>query len=99
MSAIINFSIDVSKLPQDKIIEGKKGRYVNITASLNDETKYGNNVSFFVSQSKDERESKEPKLYLGNGKVVWNDGKIVNAEKQDQNQSGNQESSEDDLPF
>jgi len=28
-----------------------------------------------------EREAKQPKAYLGNGKVVWNSGTIVNATK------------------
>ncbi len=86
MSAIINFSLDLSKLPKDKIIEGKKGKYINISASVNDESRFGNNVSFFISQSKEQREVKEPKSYVGNGKVVWNDGNIVNAVKEDVNE-------------
>tara|TARA_R100001591_G_C4329700_1_gene177741 strand:- start:581 stop:880 length:300 start_codon:yes stop_codon:yes gene_type:complete len=99
MSALLNFSLDLSKLPKGKIIKGKKGQYINLTASINDETKFGNNVSFSVSQSKEEREGKETKIYVGNGKVVWNDGNIVNAEKQEQEPVNSVVDSGDDLPF
>ena len=27
MASIINFSIDLTKIPKDKIIDGKKGKY------------------------------------------------------------------------
>ena len=99
MSALLNFSLDLSKLPKGKIIKGEKGQYINLTASINDETKFGNNVSFSVSQSKEEREGKEAKIYVGNGKVVWNDGNIVNAEKQEQEPVNSVVDSGDDLPF
>lgn len=101
MSALVNFSLDLSKLPKDKIIKGKKGQYINITASVNNETKFGNNVSFFVSQSKEERDNKESKTYVGNGKVIWTDGSIVVAEKEEQEPVNSVVDSGDDmdLPF
>ena len=99
MSALVNFSLDLSKLPKDKIIKGKKGQYINITASINDETKFGNNASFFVSQSKEEREGKEPKNYLGNGKVIWTDGNIVLAQKEEQSQPASVVDNDDDFLF
>ena len=83
MSAIITYSIRVDKLPKEKFIAGKDGAvYVNLTMSVNDETRYGNNTSIYVSQTQEEREAKKQKTYLGNGKVVWNNGTIVNAEKE-----------------
>jgi hypothetical protein len=49
--------------------------------SVNDkQDDYGNNASVFVSQTKEERESKTPKKFVGNGKVAWTDGNIVKAE-------------------
>lgn len=99
MSALVNFSLNLSKLPKDKIIKGKKGQYINLTASINDETKFGNNVSFSVSQSKDERENKESKIYVGNGKVVWNDGNITNAEKEEKEAVTSVVDDGEDLPF
>ena len=67
---IINASIDLSKIEKSKIIKGKKGSYLNVTAFVNDEVdEYGNNVAIIVSQTKEEREVKTPRVYLGNGKT------------------------------
>ena len=83
MSAIINYSLRVDKLPKEKFVAGKDGAvYLNLTMSLNDETRFGNNASIYVSQTKEENDAKKPRNYVGNGKVVWNNGTIVNAEKQ-----------------
>lgn len=38
----------------------------------------------FDAQTKEERDAGKPKSYLGNGKVFWNNGSIVNAEKEAQ---------------
>ena len=98
MSAIINYSLRVDKLPKEKFIAGKDGAvYVNLTMSLNDETRFGNNASIYISQTKEENESKKPRTYIGNGKVVWNNGNIVNAEKEVK--EAVQEEVESDLPF
>ena len=100
MSALINFSLNVAKLPKEKFIAGKDGAvYVNLTMSVNDETRYGNNTGIYVSQTQEEREAKKQKSYLGNGKVVWNSGTIVNAEKQQQQEPVNQAAEADGLPF
>ena len=72
MSALANISIDLDKIPQDAIYQGKKGRYVSITVSVNDELdSYGNQVAASISQSKEQREAKDKKTYVGNGNVVW----------------------------
>tara|TARA_R100001369_G_scaffold23515_1_gene43222 strand:+ start:4454 stop:4738 length:285 start_codon:yes stop_codon:yes gene_type:complete len=82
MGAIINASIRVDKLPKEKFIKGKDGAvYYNLTISLNNETRYGNNVSIQDSQTKEERDAKVQRNYLGNGKVVWTDNQIQLAEK------------------
>lgn len=101
MSAIITYSIRVDKLPKEKFIAGKDGAvYVNLTMSVNDETRYGNNTSIYVSQTQEEREAKKQKTYIGNGKVVWNNGSIVNAERENQQQTVESNTSETaDLPF
>jgi hypothetical protein len=81
MSAIINASIDLSKVDNSKIFEKDGKKWLSLSITINNETNYGNNVGISIGQSKEEREAKASKTYLGNGKVVWNDGKIVNAEK------------------
>jgi len=99
MSAIINGSIRVDKLPKEKFIKGRDGAvYYNFTIAVQDETRYGNNVAFMDSQTKEEREAKVAKTYLGNGKVVWmSDKGVTVAEREDQPQVA--EPAEDDLPF
>ena len=98
MSALINVSLRVDKLPKEKFVVGKDGAvYYNGTISVNDEAnQFGQNVSLTDSQTQEEREAKKPKTYLGNGKVVWSDGKITNATKQE---SKAVELETADLPF
>jgi hypothetical protein len=80
MATLATLSIDLSKVNKEKLY---KGQYLNLTISLNDETsQYGKNVSAYEEQSKDEREAKEKKNYVGNGKIVWTDGKVTLAEKE-----------------
>ena len=101
MGAIINFSINLDKIDKSKVVKGKKGTYYNLTVSLNNQTDpYGNNASIFESQSKEERDAKADRNYLGNGKVAWTDGIISVAEGQQQQAPVAQTAEADlDLPF
>ncbi len=100
MSTLINGSIRVDKLPKEKFIKGKDGAvYYNFTISVQDETRYGNNVAFMDSQTKEEREAKMPKTYLGNGKVVWTDGTIQVAEREEEKVLVPVDEQSGDLPF
>ena len=103
MSAIINGSIRVDKLPKEKFVKGKDGAvYYNFTIAVNDETRYGNNVSFMDKQTKEERDAKMAKTYLGNGNVFWTDGKITLAEREDKPEFESVTKThlvKDDLPF
>jgi hypothetical protein len=100
MSAIVNFSINVEDIDKSKLVKGKKGSYLNLTMSINDETKFGNNAGIYVSQSKEEREAKETKTYLGNGKVVWmSDAGVTLVEREQELSTSTSAASQDDLPF
>ena len=78
MASIIKASIDVNKIPKDKIFVGKKGKYLPITITINDELdQFGNQGPVVVEQTKEERDAKAPKTYLGNVKVVWTNGDNV----------------------
>lgn len=101
MSAIINLSINLDKINKSKIISGKKGSYYNVTVSLNNDVDpYGNNASIFEAQTKEERDAKASRNYLGNGKVAWTDGSVSVAEGQQQQQPVMEEAGADlDLPF
>jgi len=96
MSAIINVSLRVDKLPKEKFVSGKDGAvYYNFTVGVNDEAnQFGQNVSLTDSQTQEEREAKKPKVYLGNGNVVWTNGEIKTAPKKDK-----AEVVTSDLPF
>lgn len=59
-------------------IKGADGKYYNYTISIYDTPdQYNNNVAMWVEQSPEERQMKQPKQYVGNGKVIWTDEKIV----------------------
>ena len=62
-------------------MKNAQGGYDKYTMSVNDkQDDYGNNASIFVAQSKEQRDAKTHKQYVGNGKVAWTDGNIVKAE-------------------
>lgn len=98
MSALINLSLRVDKLPKEKFVQGKDGAvYYNFTIGVNDDSnQWGQNVSATDSQTKEERDAKKPKSYLGNGNVVWTDGNIKVADKKVEVTAKEVES---DLPF
>ncbi len=82
MSSIASVSIDLTKIEESKVIEKNGKRWLNLTISINDTTDtYGNNASVSINQSQEERTAKAPKTFLGNGKIIWTDGKIIIAEK------------------
>jgi len=102
MAGLISVSINVADLPKEKFVQGKKGTYYNFTISVNDDTnQFGQNVSLFDSQTKEEREAKKSKNYIGNGKVVWTDGQMTVAERQEEAPAAPTAPAADsgDLPF
>ena len=102
MASIIKTSINLNEIPKDKIIVGKKGKYLPITITINDEPdQFGNQGPIVVAQSKEERESKTAKVYLGNVQVVWTNGDNVAAAPRDgqPQQAAPAAQPVDDLPF
>jgi hypothetical protein len=104
MASIIKASINLNEIPKDKIIVGKKGKYLPITITLNDEPdQFGNQGPIVVAQTKEEREAKQGKTYLGNVQVVWTNGdNVAAAPRQDQPTAAATVAAPapaDDLPF
>ena len=93
MSKLLSLSIDVTKINKSELITGEKGTYLNLTVSLNDEAdKFGNTVSAWQSQTKEQREAKVNRTFLGNGKVIFDsEGK--------QQQAPQVQEVDDSLPF
>ena len=104
MASIISASIDLTKIDKAKIYEGKKGKYYPITVVLNDEPgQYGDSGYIMTEQTKEERDAKVQKQYLGNVKVVWTNGQNVDRAPMDSNQptvpASAPAAAEEDLPF
>ena len=104
MAGIVKGSINLNMIPKDRIIQGKKGKYLPISITVNDEQdQFGNFGPIIVDQTKEEREAKAEKTYLGNVRVVWSNGTFPDAPKFDgpkaaaPAQASN--GTEDDLPF
>ena len=69
---IISGSIDLSKIDKSRIVEKDGKKFYNITIMVNDEKNtYGQDVGITTEQTKEQRERKEPKHYIGNGKTVY----------------------------
>ena len=100
MASIIKASIDLNKIPKEKIFVGKKGKYLPITITINDELdQFGNQGPVVVEQTKEERDAKDPKTYLGNVKVVWSNGNNVEPAPRDGAPAPQLKPQEEDLPF
>ena len=97
MASIFSASIDLSLIDKSKITEKNGKKYYPIQVILKDEAdQYGQILSITENQSKEEREAKTTKKYLGNGKLVWSDNKVSEPV---QAQSIENQSNTDDLPF
>lgn len=75
--------------------ECKKGNQkgVAITIGINDEAKsYGQNVSAYISQTKEDKDAGKKRQYIFNGKTVWSSKGEFVAPKETKKGS-------DDLPF
>ena len=93
MAKILNVSINVDKITKSKLIKGKKGTYLSLNIAVNDEKdQFDNDCSVWENQSKEERDSKTLKNYLGNGKVIWSNEENVSV-------SPLTEDIDDGLPF
>lgn len=99
MAAICTVKIDLSKIDKSKIYKTEKGSsYYEFTLSINDKTsEYGDNISATESQTKEQRDNKEKKSFIGGGKVIWVGDGISVAEKRGSLTTASAPS--DDLPF
>ena len=82
--------------------QGKESEGVKITISLSDQaSKFGQNVSAYVAQTKEQRNADTPKFSVGNGKTFWSKGETPVPQREEQQQAPQPVTSdkEDDLPF
>lgn len=99
MSRLLSISIDVTKIPRDQIKAHENGaKYVNLDVWINDEEdKYGNHASVSLKQTKEDREAKAKKTYIGNGKKVYGWGE--NATSKPASSRSSRDADSDDIPF
>jgi hypothetical protein len=72
MSQLFTGSICVSDIDKSKLTQAKNGKlYLSVDIWINDQAdQYGNTGSISIRQSKEEREAKTKKVYIGNLKPV-----------------------------
>ena len=78
MGHLLSLKLDVKKIPKEKYFNGEKGVYIDLTIGVDDEpNEYGQTVKAWVEQTKEERDEKMQRVFVGNGTGIWSDGKPV----------------------
>jgi hypothetical protein len=85
MAILANVYFKLDKLKEIvRTLEATNEKGVSIALSINDDINgYNQNISAYVSQTKEQRDSKQNKNYVGNGSVIWTDGTITVVPKKD----------------
>jgi len=90
------------KLVPKKDENGNEIKKLKLQFSIFEEGRYGKNVSFTLPQSKEQRENKEPKKYVANGRVYYASDDLQGFVLKNEKQAATPQQSvvvEDDLPF
>lgn len=106
MALMASLRINVMEIDKTRLFSAKKGKkYLNLTVLIDDKTDdYGNNVSCWEEQSKEERLNKEHRNFLSSaGKVFWESdgnsnssaGKVADTQPVEDEKP----IEEDDIPF
>ena len=92
-------NICLSDIDKTKIFTAKNGKkYLSVVVTDRKEVdQFGNDLVVYVSQSKDERDSRAQKNYIGTGKTYGE--KPTTAQPQEAQQPQPQEQETEDLPF
>ena len=79
---------------------GKALKKLKLNFSIFQEGNYGQNVSFTIPQSKEQRENNEKKKYVANGKIYYASDDLQSFVQRQESKVENTESvTADDLPF
>ena len=69
---LIGIKIDVSKIDKSRLFQGKKGTYLDADLWINEEPdQFGSDGSISMSQTKEERDRGDKKIYIGSSKKVF----------------------------
>lgn len=96
---IAKASINLTKIDKKKLVQDKSGNlWLNIDVFINAHPdRYGNDVALAYTMTKAERESKQSRTYIGNGKVVL--GKIPQNQQKAIQKDNEAIADSYDLPF
>lgn len=94
MTQIINCGINLNKVDKSRIVTDKNGnKWLNIDiVSLKEPNQYGSTHSIAMQQTKEEREARTPRIYIGNGTEFKPSNPAENT-------ATSSTQSNDDLPF
>jgi hypothetical protein len=87
MALMVEVKLILEDIDKSKMIPLKSGKHGYIATFLvsDDVSQYGDNVSGWAKQSKEERESKAKRKYFANGTAFWSDGKVTIVNKDNPN--------------
>lgn len=96
MSALINQYFKKAQL--ELMLSQCDDKGVSITSSINDDTnEYSQNIASWISQSKEQREAKEKRVFVSNGNVVYTENGVI--KKAVKSEPKTAELVNDNLPF
>jgi hypothetical protein len=78
---------------------GKELKKLKLNFSIFEEGNYGKNVSFTIPQNKEQRDNKENKKYVANGKIYYASDDLQNFVQKSESKVEVQEEETVDLPF
>ena len=97
---ILTYNADRQLVPK-KGEDGKELKKLKLNFSIFQEGRYGKNVSFTIPQTKEQRENKEPKKYVANGKIYYASDDLQGFVQKNDNAASQKEEvvESNDLPF
>jgi len=96
--SILTYNSQKELVPK-KDENGKELKKLKLNFSIFEEGNYGKNVSFTIPQSKEQRENKEKKRYVANGKIYYASDDLQGFVQKSEAKAEVQEEEAVDLPF
>jgi len=96
--SILTYNSQKELVPK-KDENGKELKKLKLNFSIFEEGNYGKNVSFTIPQTKEQRENKEKKRYVANGKIYYSSDDLQGFVQKSEAKVEVQQEEEVDLPF
>ena len=96
--SILTYNSQKELVPK-KDENGKELKKLKLNFSIFEEGNYGKNVSFTIPQSKEQRENKEKKRYVANGKIYYASDDLQGFVQKSETKSEVKQEETVDLPF